>query len=71
MEFADAKRFVMPLGKYKGQTLYDIHHDDQGLKYLDWLVGQDWIHGRTREAIEAFLSNPVIGDRLNALLEDD
>jgi len=41
-----ARRAVIPFGKYKGQTLdmisthVDGSPDLEGLKYLDWLVGE-------------------------------
>ena len=40
MAFADAAKFVMPLGKYKGQALDKIAESDEGLRYLDWLRGE-------------------------------
>ena len=30
-------------GKYKGQKVDDIAQTEEGIKYLRWLVGQDFI----------------------------
>lgn len=70
MEFTFAKQFVMPFGKYKGDTLFGIGSGDEGLRYLDWLIGQDWVNGRTRDAIESFLRHPSFARRLDEILED-
>lgn len=44
--------FVMNLGKYQGQRLGEIPVD-----YLDWILGQDWLWGATRDAIKSHLEN--------------
>lgn len=64
-------KFVMPLGKHRGRTLDQIGHTDEGLKYIDWLVGQEWVNGRTREALEAFLQQPAVARDLDRILEDE
>jgi uncharacterized protein (DUF3820 family) len=60
MEWKEAADVVMPFGKYKGRDLDDIAGSDEGLRYIDWLVGEDWLSGRLREAVEAYLSDPAI-----------
>jgi uncharacterized protein (DUF3820 family) len=37
--FTAACGFVMPFGKYAGKTLARIGASNEGLKYLDWLIG--------------------------------
>jgi len=42
---------IMPFGKYKGLRISEVP-----IKYLDWLIGQDWMHHRDlRLDIEAYL----------------
>jgi hypothetical protein len=43
--------FVMPFGKYKGETLGDIAASDPA--YLDWLAGLDNLYEDTRKAVDA------------------
>ena len=42
---------VMPFGQYRGQRCSRI--DD--VKYLDWLIGQDWLGEILRQQIEEHL----------------
>lgn len=45
----------MPFGKYKGEKICDID-----IKYLDWLIGQDWFCEKfedLKNEVEAFLNN--------------
>ena len=39
MTFQEARDFVIPFGKYSGQTVDTAASTDQGLLYLDWLRG--------------------------------
>lgn len=71
IDFYDAQQFVMPLGKYKGRQFYDIAGDDDGLRYLDWLVGQDWVNGKLKIALESYLKDPAIAKDLKFLLDED
>ena len=68
MEFKEAAAFIMPCGKYKGQTLDAIATDDAGLRYLDWLVGER--QGSTTRldvALAVYLRDPAIARELAAL----
>jgi hypothetical protein len=67
--FTAACGFVMPLGQHKGKTLARIGNNDEGLRYLDWLVGQGWIHGPTRAALETYLKHPAVAMQVNRLVE--
>jgi uncharacterized protein (DUF3820 family) len=47
-------------GKYRGQTIDNIAETDEGLLYLDWLIGQSWVHEMTRIALEVYLTQSSI-----------
>lgn len=70
MDFTSACAFTMPLGKHKGKTLARIGANKEGLLYLDWLVGQDWVNGRLREALETYLKHPSIAMQIDSAIED-
>jgi len=59
--------YRMEFGKYKGKTLNEIAESDEGLKYLDWLVGErpDLFD------LKLFLGQPTIKRELEALLDDE
>ncbi len=69
-DFTDACGYLMPLGQHKGKTIARVGSNDEGLTYLDWLIGQDWINGPLREAIETYLKHPAIAMKLDAILDD-
>ena len=72
MTFEEARKFVLPFGKHKGKTLDAVASTDSGLRYLDWLYGQEWIRREMADALAAFLSEPSIAKELEeALLEED
>ena len=60
----------MPLGKHKGSTLARIGANAEGLKYLDWLIGQDWVNGKLKEALGVYLKHPAISMQLDAVIDD-
>ena len=67
MTFKQASNFMMPLGKYRGQKLDEIAQTDEGLKYLDWLIGQDWVQAPLKTALEAYLSDESISRELSEM----
>jgi uncharacterized protein (DUF3820 family) len=67
--FTDACGFIMPLGKFKGQTLARIGSSDEGLKYLDWLVGQSWLNSRLKVPLETYLKHPAMGSQVERIIE--
>jgi uncharacterized protein (DUF3820 family) len=67
--FTAACGFVMPFGKHQGETIARVGADDEGLKYLDWLIGQKWLNGNLKDAVSTYLEHPAIGQRLDAILE--
>ena len=48
--------------------LDDIAETDEGLEYLDWLMGQDFVWDDTRDAIGAYLAIPGIADELRKIV---
>jgi hypothetical protein len=49
MKFDEAKGFRLPFGNYRGQTLDEVAATDEGLRYLDWLVGWDGLYGEASQ----------------------
>ena len=66
--FEKAKEVVVPFGKYKGQTIDKIATEDRGLRWLDWLHGQEIKSPRLREALDVYLSDTAIQAELRAVL---
>lgn len=71
LTFDDVKDVRMPLGKYKGSTLDGIAETDEGLRYLDWLIGQDWLKGDLRNCVKAYLTDPAIAAEVKNLARSD
>lgn len=67
MTFDEAASFRMPLGKHKGKMLDSIAASAEGLKYLDWLIGQDWLRDPLRAAVWAYMGDESIQRELEAL----
>lgn len=70
MDFTEASGYIMPFGKHKGSTLARIGSNNDGLKYLDWLIGQDWVSGKLKEALGTYLKHPSIALMLDRAIED-
>lgn len=51
--------FVLPFGPHTGKTLSEVADTDEGLLYLDNLLGEDWVWPATKEKIEKVLRLPV------------
>ena len=66
-----ADNHKIPFGKFKGKTLDQIGSTPEGLRYLDWALGQDWLHNYERDAIATFLSDPAVKRELDDALDDD
>ena len=63
----EAKNYEMPYGRYKGKRLCEIAQTDEGLLYLDWLVGVV-AAGPVKKACMAFLDDNVLQDEIAELL---
>lgn len=68
MNFKEASNNIIPFGKYKGKTLDQIASSDEGLKYLDWLMGQTNLFGEFKESINIYMSDEIIKNELTKLL---
>lgn len=55
---------VLPVGPHRGRTLRRVAMDPHGVRYLDWLLGQDWTDPPTRRAVAAFLCSPPVADAI-------
>jgi len=60
--------FKLPFGKYKGQTLDDVAKYDEGLLYLDWLLGC-CRRGDVKAKLQAYLLQPAIAAELRRLVD--
>ena len=60
--------FVMPFGKFKGQTLDAIASTDEGLLYLDWGVGE-FDTGPVLTALKLYLKEPGIQRSIQAAMD--
>ena len=58
--------YVLPFGKHKGKTLFQISQDDP--KYLDWAAGE--MEGRAGDAIREAVKHPDIERKIDAALND-
>ena len=54
----------------RGHTLDEIGRDDEGLRYLDWLVGQPWLTSATKARIDAFLGQDSVKADLDRIIGD-
>ncbi len=53
-----------------GQSIERIAESDEGLLYLDWLVGQSWLKAELRRELEAYLGQPTIKAEVQRLLDE-
>lgn len=51
---------VLHFGKHAGRTLDQVAGTDDGLAYLDWLVGQKWLRDPFKSTLEEYLSDESI-----------
>ena len=68
--FTRACAYRMPFGQHKGKTLSFIGANEAGLLYLDWLVGQKWVDGDLKEALQDYLGHEAIRRQLDSYLGD-
>lgn len=62
--FKEAAAFKVSMRRYVGKSLNEIASTDEGLKFLDWLIGEK-IHDRYLEAaLTVFMADPAIQKEL-------
>jgi hypothetical protein len=67
---------TIDFGKYRGQTFDEITNsglDHDGLRYLDWLVGQKWLakdKPALATALKTYLADPNVSRSLELALEE-
>ncbi len=53
------ENFIVPFGKHQGKTLKDTP-----VSYLAWMRGLDNLYPDTKQALEGYLSDPVVKEEL-------
>ena len=73
MTFKEASETIIPLGKFGGITIDVAARTDDGLRYLDWLVGQKFLHdyAEFRPALVKYLADDSIQRDLRELDGED
>lgn len=57
-EIAALGSIIYPfIKKYPNQSLDEIAESDEGLKYLDWLIGTEWLREQSKLEIETYLKH--------------
>lgn len=64
----DYGSFVMPFGKYAGQTLDDIASTNSGLLYLDWAAGE--LECLTGDIIREYVSDEGVQRDINEAIDE-
>lgn len=72
--FEDARAFVMPFGKFQGQTLEEIASTPEGLRYLDWAIGRFETEHRSASILSVvdhlrqFVDHPEVSSQIDEAL---
>lgn len=66
----DPADVVIPFGKHKDKTIGEVASTDEGLRYLDWMVGIAK-PGYFKNALESYLETPAISGEVDSVLADD
>jgi hypothetical protein len=69
--FTEASAFVLQFGKYAGDTLSQIGQTESGLRYLDWLIGRQWLKDPAKTMIKTYLAHPDVSRLVDAAIDDD
>jgi hypothetical protein len=69
LTFREAADHVIPFGKHKGRTIGEVGDDDEGLLYLDWMVGVADRDRPLHGALVAYLRDPSVAPDLDAAVE--
>ncbi len=58
---------VVPFGQFNGMTIDKIAETDDGLRYIDWLSGEEIRRPVLREAIHVYVSDKTIAKEIGNL----
>jgi len=70
MTFQEASKHKMTFGKFVGEAVDKVASTDEGLKYLDWLTGNEWFFTRYPKdapAVTEYLADENIQEELENL----
>lgn len=59
----------IPFGKYAGKTLDEVSQTDEGLRYLDWMVGLKDLRDPFRRSLIQFVTDPTIQREIEDVLK--
>lgn len=65
-EFKMAQEYVLKFGTHRDKTLDKAAETDDGLLYLDWLNGQEWVKEPLKTHLRNYLSDQTITKELEA-----
>jgi hypothetical protein len=70
VSFETASNHIVLFGppKYRGKTIMEIARFDDGLKWLDYVIGQEWLYRGTKLMIERYLREDVIKRELEKII---
>lgn len=68
MNFKEASKYRIPFGKFKGKTIDQVASSDDGLRYLDWLIGEGKLYGDLKDALETYMSDEVIQKEIERIV---
>jgi len=73
VSFDRAASFRLGFGKYAGRTIDQVAETDEGLLYLDWLLGEmqtgGTVYAGARDALDAYLADTTVARELEELLD--
>lgn len=68
-EFKAAQTFVLKFGTHRDKPIDVAAETDEGLLYLDWLRGQEWVREPLKTHLRNYLSDKTIKKELEAAYE--
>lgn len=67
--FDQSREYILKFGKYRGMKLDDVAKTDEGLVWLDWILGRSWMQGITRDNILSYVNK--MKQELDNILRED
>lgn len=66
---SNPRDFRIPFGKFINHTIEELSESDDGLLYLDWLIGQTWLKDPLKRKLEEFMSDDGVQADLREAME--